>query len=105
MFHAIFMLSCSTATKTDMVMVMAGLTGAIVGGTAPLYSTRSRLCLTHTHGTGALLPMFALLFGEFTDAFGNPNGNFMATVNDLALKFLYIGLGESQPRSRISSPL
>ena len=47
------------------------------------------------YNSGALLPFFALLFGEFTDAFGSPSASsFMPIVKDLALKFLYIGLGE-----------
>ena len=42
------------------------------------------------------MPMFALLFGQFTDAFGNPDkSRFIPTIEDLALKFLYLGLGES----------
>eukprot|EP00198_Chlamydomonas_reinhardtii_P007903 XP_001697240.1 MDR-like ABC transporter [Chlamydomonas reinhardtii] len=45
-------------------------------------------------GNGTLLPLFAILFGEFTDAFGDPDsGHFMKTVSNLALKFLYLGLG------------
>ena len=39
--------------------------------------------------------MFSLLFGEFTNAFGDPNpATFMATIKSLALKFLYLGIGE-----------
>ncbi|GIL71759.1 hypothetical protein Vretimale_808 [Volvox reticuliferus] len=45
-------------------------------------------------GNGTLLPLFAILFGEFTDAFGSvPDlSHFMHVVSNLALKFLYLGI-------------
>ena len=47
--------------------------------------------------SGELLPLFSLLFGEFTNAFGDPNpATFMATIKSLALKFLYLGIGEEE---------
>ncbi|KAG2428639.1 hypothetical protein HXX76_011345 [Chlamydomonas incerta] len=64
----------STADRLDNILMVVGAIGAL--------------------GNGTLLPLFAILFGEFTDAFGDPDsGHFMKTVSNLALKFLYLGLG------------
>ena len=53
---------------------------------------------------GALLPMFSLLFGEFTNAFGNPDPvSFMDTIKGLALKFLYLGIGEIDTERGLSA--
>ena len=50
--------------------------------------------LTGSVAAGALLPSFSILFGEFTNAFGNPNAEaFMTVIKDLSLKFLYLGIG------------
>lgn len=50
---------------------------------------------------GAALPMFSIFFGEFTNAFGNPNttpSQFMDVVASLSLKFLYLAIGERHAR-------
>ncbi|KXZ43925.1 hypothetical protein GPECTOR_77g22 [Gonium pectorale] len=46
-------------------------------------------------GNGILLPLFAIVLGDFTDAFGGGSSmsDFMTTVRDLALKFLYLSIG------------
>ncbi|GLI63941.1 hypothetical protein VaNZ11_007082 [Volvox africanus] len=65
----------STADGWDIDLMIIGTIGAI--------------------GNGTLLPIFAILFGEFTDAFGiGPDqSGFMRKVSNLALKFLYLGIG------------
>ncbi|KXZ51733.1 hypothetical protein GPECTOR_11g18 [Gonium pectorale] len=64
----------STADKTDVFLMIIGTIGAL--------------------GNGILLPLFAVIFGEFTDAFGNPESvDFIATVSNIALKFLWLALG------------
>ncbi|GLC41172.1 hypothetical protein PLESTM_001163200 [Pleodorina starrii] len=64
----------STADGWDIDLMILGALGAI--------------------GNGTLLPLFAILFGEFTDALGgDPSGSgFMRMVSNLALKFLYLGI-------------
>ena len=65
---------CSTADRMDKITMAVAFFAAVANG--------------------ALLPMFSLLFGEFTNAFGDPNPvTFMKTIESLALKFLYLGLG------------
>jgi hypothetical protein len=49
--------------------------------------------------------MFSLLFGQFTNAFGSPDlTTFMATINDLALKFLYLGIGGVHRYDNVAVP-
>jgi ABC transporter transmembrane region len=62
-------------------------------------------------GTGVMLPMFSLVFGDFTNAFGRfwptscrgppppgldvmPQSEFHAIIQEIALKFLYLGIGK-----------
>ena len=42
---------------------------------------------------GAALPMWALLFGDLVNAFGNPAANFMDEIIKLSLAFFYLALG------------
>uniref|UniRef100_A0A7S0USK3 ATP-binding cassette transporter n=1 Tax=Polytomella parva TaxID=51329 RepID=A0A7S0USK3_9CHLO len=42
---------------------------------------------------GALLPVYSIFFGDFTNAFGHPTIHLMDIVNELSLKFLYLGIG------------
>lgn len=37
------------------------------------------------------MPLFAIIFGDFTDSFGDSqNTKFAASINELSLKFTYI---------------
>lgn len=36
--------------------------------------------------------MFAIIFAQFTSVFGDPTANFMASVDQVALYFLYLSL-------------
>lgn len=63
----------SRADKTDKILIALGVLGGM--------------------GSGMLLPLFALLFGKFTDTFGDPSPDIIETVNELALTFVYIGIG------------
>ncbi|KAG2428637.1 hypothetical protein HXX76_011344 [Chlamydomonas incerta] len=64
----------SAADRVDVLLITFGAIGALANG--------------------ALMPLFAIFLGDFTDAFGAPGTrDFMATVSDIALKFLYIGCG------------
>ncbi|GFR42553.1 hypothetical protein Agub_g3460 [Astrephomene gubernaculifera] len=69
-YHKLF----STADAWDGILMILGFIGAA--------------------GNGTLLPLFAVVFGEFTDAFGTGPGNpkFMSLVSSIALKFLYLGI-------------
>lgn len=57
---------------------------------------------------GVMLPLFAIIFGDFTNAFGMyippcfgiqpvpgmlTNDDFLSLVNNIALKFLYVAIG------------
>eukprot|EP00198_Chlamydomonas_reinhardtii_P007814 XP_001697151.1 MDR-like ABC transporter [Chlamydomonas reinhardtii] len=65
---------CSTADRWDALMIVIGTIAAL--------------------GNGALLPLVAIFFGNFTDTFGSPgSGNFMSSVTDVTLKFLYLAAG------------
>lgn len=63
-----------TADSIDKMAVSGALLGAVAAG--------------------AILPSFSILFGEFTNAFGNPDAtSFMNVIKDLSLKFLFLGIG------------
>ncbi|GIL45935.1 hypothetical protein Vafri_3054 [Volvox africanus] len=70
-----FLKLLSTADGWDIDLMIIGAIGAL--------------------GNGTLLPLFAIFFGEFTDAFGiGPDqSGFLHMVSKLALKFLYLGIG------------
>jgi ATP-binding cassette subfamily B (MDR/TAP) protein 1 len=69
-----FFLLFKTADAIDKIAVLGALIGAVTAG--------------------AILPSFSILFGEFTNAFGNPSSTaFMDVIKDLSLKFLYLGIG------------
>uniref|UniRef100_A0A7S0R4U3 ATP-binding cassette transporter n=1 Tax=Chlamydomonas leiostraca TaxID=1034604 RepID=A0A7S0R4U3_9CHLO len=63
----------STADGLDILLMSLGLIGAI--------------------GGGIMMPLFAVVFGDFIDAFGAPDTDFMNTVSNIALKFLYLAIG------------
>jgi len=63
----------STADRLDKVLMIGGTIGAL--------------------GHGCLMPLFAIVFGEFTNAFGDMNSiDFVATVSSIALKFTYLAI-------------
>ena len=69
-----FFLLFKTADNIDKVAVAGAFIGAVAAG--------------------AILPSFSILFGEFTNAFGNPSATeFMTVIKDLSLKFLFLGIG------------
>lgn len=40
------------------------------------------------------MPLFAVIFGDFMNAFGDPDTvDFMGTIRHLSLKFLYLAIG------------
>lgn len=64
---------CSTADKWDTFLIIVGVIGGI--------------------GSGALLPLFSLVFSRFTNAFGDPASiDFMEVVSDIALQFTYLAI-------------
>ncbi|PNH10194.1 ABC transporter B family member 19 [Tetrabaena socialis] len=65
----------STADGRDVFLMLIGTIGAM--------------------GNGVLLPLFAIVFGQFTDALGGTEIDkvkFMHTVSDISLKFLYLAI-------------
>ncbi|KAG2490598.1 hypothetical protein HYH03_010991 [Edaphochlamys debaryana] len=64
----------STADKWDILLMVLGTIGAI--------------------GNGTLLPLFAIFFGDFTDAFGSDttSPDFVDKVSKISLKFTYLSI-------------
>eukprot|EP00882_Tetradesmus_deserticola_P007854 GHRQ01008267.1.p1 GENE.GHRQ01008267.1~~GHRQ01008267.1.p1 ORF type:complete len:535 (+),score=185.88 GHRQ01008267.1:384-1988(+) len=78
----------STADRLDWLLLVLGVIGGL--------------------GSGVFLPLFAIVFGDFANAFGQfwpacfgpsplpftlSEGQFSRLISDIALKFLYLGIG------------
>ncbi|GFH12389.1 uncharacterized protein HaLaN_08066, partial [Haematococcus lacustris] len=44
-------------------------------------------------GNGIAWPLFAVIFKDFTDTFGNPGADFMSDIRQIALSFVWLALG------------